>query len=273
MIMNTLARMLTALSVFFITSVSFANTDEFPNRALFPETTPISLEKLMASKGEVQIVDVRSAYEFDTLHIKDAVNIPLNSTSFIDDVRKLRQDNRKPIVFYCNGKTCKKSYKAARRAKKYKIDSVFVFDAGIFDWARAYPEESILLQEPLQNPDKLISTEYLKSHMLEHKAFIKKAGADKDAIILDIRDPVQRAGLLIFSHRENFVPLDNNKLQKYVDMARNEGRTLMIYDAVGKQVRWLQYYLEQQGVSDYYFMNGGAKSHFDSLIAKYKKSL
>lgn len=271
--MNTLVRILLALSVFFITSVSFANADDFPNRALFPETKPINLEKLKATKGEVQIVDVRSAYEFETLHINGAINIPLNSGGFVEDVRELRQESNKPIVFYCNGKTCKKSYKAARRAMKHKIPSIYVFDAGIFDWAKAYPEESVLLQKPLQSPDQLISSDYLKTHMLEHKAFIRKAGSDKSAIILDIRDPVQREGLLIFAHREDFVPLDNNKLQKYVDMAKSEGKTLMIYDAVGKQVRWLQYYLEQQGVSDYYFMKGGAKSHFDSFVAKYKKGL
>jgi rhodanese-related sulfurtransferase len=268
--MNTFTRTLTALSVVFITSVSFANTDDFPNRALFPETIPISLEKLEATKGEVKIVDVRSAYEFETLHIKDAVNIPLNSSGFVEDVRKLRQETKRPIVFYCNGKTCKKSYKAARKAIKHKITEVFVFDAGIFDWAKSYPSESIMLSQPLMDKNKLISSEKLKTHMLEHKAFVKKAGGDKNAIILDIRDPVQRDGLLIFSHRENFVPLDNNKLQKYVDAAKSQGKTLMIYDAVGKQVRWLQYYLEQQGMSDYYFMKGGAKAHFDSFIAKYK---
>ncbi|MDX1803386.1 MAG: glycerol-3-phosphate 1-O-acyltransferase, partial [Alcanivorax sp.] len=42
--------------------------------------------------------------------------------------------------------------------------------------------------------------------------------------------------------------------------------TLLIYDAVGKQVRWLQYMLEAEGVKDYYFMQGGAKSFYEKVI-------
>lgn len=246
--------------------------DEFPNRMLYPETTPISLEKLKATKNDVTIVDVRSFYEYNTLHIKDAINIPLNANNFMEEIQAIKPSADKPVVFYCNGKTCKKSYKAALRVIKGKIPAVLVYDAGIFDWARAYPEESVLLEKPLNNAGKLISSDYLKAHMLEHNDFIKKARTDK-SIILDIRDPVQREGMMIFSHRENVVPLDNNKLQRYVDQAKNEGKSLMIYDAVGKQVRWLQYYLEEQGVKDYYFMKGGADAYFENYIAKYRQKL
>ena len=270
--MKMISRTIAFLMVgFFATSV-LANNDAFPNRKLFPETTPISLEKLKATKDEVFIIDVRSAYEYNTLHIKDAQNIALNSSTFVSTLEEIRKNSNKPIVFYCNGKTCKKSYKAALKAIKNKITSVFVFDAGVFDWARAYPEDSILLGKSLDDKDKLISSDNLKAHMLEHKAFIKKAKTE-DTLILDIRDPVQREGLQIFAHMEHVVPLDNTELQKYVDQAKSENKTLMIYDAVGKQVRWLQYYLEDQGVGDYYFMKGGAEAHFEDFIAKYRKRL
>ena len=270
--MNMISKAIAFLTIgFFATSV-LANDEDFPNRKLFPETTPISLEKLKATKDEVFIIDVRSAYEFGTLHIKDAQNIALNSSTFISTLEGIRKNSNKPIVFYCNGKTCKKSYKAALKAIKSKISSVFVFDAGVFDWARAYPEESILLGKLLEDKDRLISSADLKEHMLDHKTFVRQAKSD-DVIILDIRDPVQRDGLQIFAHRENVVPLDNAKLQKYVDQAKAENKTLMIYDAVGKQVRWLQYYLEDQRTSDYYFMKGGAEAHFEDFIAKYRKKL
>ncbi len=39
-----------------------------------------------------------------------------------------------------------------------------------------------------------------------------------------------------------------------------EGKTLYIFDAVGKQVKWLQYHLEKEGVSDYYFLKKGVWS-------------
>jgi len=270
--MNMISKAIVFLMIGFFASSVAANDDAFPNRKLFPETTPISLEKLKATKDEVFIIDVRSAYEYNTLHIKDAQNIALNSSTFVSTLKEIRQSSNKPIVFYCNGKTCKKSYKAALKAIKNKISSVFVFDAGVFDWARAYPEESILLGKLLEDSDRLISSDSLKAHMLDHKSFIRKAKSDQ-VIIVDIRDPVQRDGLQIFAHKEHVVPLDNVKLQKYVDQAKNESKTLMIYDAVGKQVRWLQYYLEDQRVGNYYFMKGGAEAHFEDFIAKYRKKL
>ena len=35
-------------------------------------------------------------------------------------------------------------------------------------------------------------------------------------------------------------------------------KTLLIFDQVGKQVRWLMYQLESAGYSDYFFLSKGA---------------
>jgi hypothetical protein len=45
---------------------------------------------------------------------------------------------------------------------------------------------------------------------------------------------------------------------------------LFIYDEVGKQVRWLQYTIEELGLKNYYFMDKGAKAYYSS-IATWKK--
>lgn len=255
------------LSVFYSTQ-AISNDEEFPNRELYPEVPYISAEDLHKQKDNAEIVDVRSAYEYDTLRIKDARNIPLNSGDFIERVKTLRSTSDKPIVFYCNGKTCKKSYKATRKALKSHINNVIAYDAGIFDWAKQYPSDAELLGKSPVKPKQLISSDMFKAHLLEHGDFIKKAG--NGAIVLDIRDPTQRDGLFIFSGSEIPMPMDNAKMQKYIDTAKKENRTLMIYDAVGKQVRWLQYYLEDQNLRSYYFMKGGAKSFFDDLLSNYK---
>lgn len=258
--------LLLCLCVF--SSTAFSNDEEFPNRELYPEVPYISIDDLYKQKNNSEIVDVRSAYEYETLRIKGARNIPLNSSDFIERIKTLRSTSNKPIVFYCNGKTCKKSYKATRKALKAQIQDVVAYDAGIFDWAKKYPSESELLGKSPIRPDQLISSKQFKAHLLDHNDFIQKAG--KNAIILDIRDPTQREGLFIFNGSENPVSMDNAKMQNYIDMAKNENRTLMIYDAVGKQVRWLQYYLEDQNLKSYYFMKGGAKSFFDELLSNYQ---
>ena len=246
----------------------FSSDEEYLNRTLYPEVPFISLEDLHKQKDNALIVDVRSAYEYDTLRIKGALNIPLNSSDYLERIQTLRAKSDKLIAFYCNGKTCRKSYKAARKALRADIGNVTAYDAGIFDWAKQYPEDSELLGRSPIRPGQLISSSKFKNHQLEADSFIEKASSN--AIILDVRDPTQRDGLFIFNGTEIPVPLDNDKMQKYVDQAKSQNRSLMIYDAVGKQVRWLQYYLEQQNLKSYYFMKGGAKSFFDNLLSDYQ---
>ncbi len=248
-----------------------AESDEYPNRALYPDVRIITTDELRKRLDTSIIVDVRSRYEFDTLHIKGARNVPLHSPRFVEQIRQLSAEHPdKRIVFYCNGKTCRKSYKAARRAQKYDVKNVFAYDAGIFDWARAHPEQAVLLGKSPVPADRLISRETFKAHLLEPEAFLEKAH-QPGAIVIDIRDIRQREGIsLLPPGQEQREPLDNEALRKHVELARKEGRPLLIYDAVGKQVRWLQYFLEQEGVKDYWFMRGGIKAYLDDLQSGYR---
>ncbi|RMG59785.1 MAG: rhodanese-like domain-containing protein [Gammaproteobacteria bacterium] len=258
------------LSLLFCASLASAE-DEFPNRAVYPDVPVIETEDLYRNLDKHVVVDVRSRYEYDTLHIRGAGNIPLNSSDFIEQVRTLASSHPgKTIAFYCNGKTCRKSYKAARRARKYHIDNVVAYDAGIFDWARAHPDQAVLLGQSPVPAGRLISTADFKKHLLDPDAFLEKA-REPGAIVLDIRDIRQREGIsLLPPGREERVPLDNEKLRKYVEQAQAEGRPLLIYDAVGKQVRWLQYFLEQAGLNNYWFMKGGIRSYLAELQSDYR---
>ena len=242
-----------------------STTDDFPGRTTYAHVPYITIEQLYNEYDDTIIVDARSAFEFETLRILSAVNVPLSlsNSEYRKNLQDLRDKNpAKKIVFYCNGHTCMKSYKAAHRAKVIaKIDNVMAFDAGIFDWAKAHPDKAILLEETPVDPGKLISKEKHKQHMLPALDFVNKS--DENAIIIDVRSRHQREGLSLFSGYEKTVPMSNKrKLNKYIQLAKNENKKLFIYDAVGKQVRWLQYYLEQQNAGDYYFMEGGAKAFY-----------
>jgi rhodanese-related sulfurtransferase len=239
------------------TSLLSAN-ELFPHRSLYPKVEPIELEALYNKRGDVLIFDVRSSYEYDTLHIKEAQHLALNDHDFLSTLQQLRKKDNRPFVFYCNGHTCKKSYKATQKAQQGGIDNVFAYDAGIFEWTKAHPDEAVLLGKNPVDPARLISKEKLNAHMLEPNEFGRRVG--KGAITLDIRENMQKDGLSLFPTRQRSVPLDNKKLKTYIDQAKSSGKTLLFYDAVGKQVRWLQYYLEDEGVTDYYFMKGGAKA-------------
>ena len=238
---------------------------DFPGRKKYAHIPYISIEQLNEEYDDIVIVDARSPYEFDTLRILSAVNIPLSlsNSDYTAKLQELREKNPgKKIVFYCNGHTCMKSYKAVHRARVIaKIDNVMAFDAGIFDWTNAYPDKATLLDKTPVDLTQLISKEKYKKHVLPATDFINDSA--KNTIILDVRSRHQREGLSLFSGYEFTVPMGNKrKLNKYIQLAKNENKKLFIYDAVGKQVRWLQYYLEQQNAGEYYFMEGGAAAFY-----------
>ena len=265
--MMRISKLLLTVLVICLGNSTFAANKEFPGRDLYPSIPYIELDKFFQHFKTYTVVDVRSNFEYNTLHIKDAKNIPLASKTFVQDMRALREKSKQTIVVYCNGRTCMKSYKAARKAGIENISDVVAFDAGIMDWSKAHPTLAVLLDEPLNDASKLISKASFESHLISANDFGNKI-AESDDIVLDVRDRFQREGLSIFVGREYRVSLDNTKkLIKYIKKAQAEKKGLLIYDAAGKQVRWLQYYLVKHNVSKYYFMKGGIHSYYSALTA------
>lgn len=257
--------LIVGLFVLVLAQAVSAKNNEFPGRDLYPEIPVIEIAELKAKLKDVVIVDVRSAYEYETLRVKNAINIPLASNTFVEDMQKLREKSKKPIVVYCNGKTCMKSYKAVIKCLHSDIKEVTAFDAGVLDWAKAYPVDSLLLGKVLNDPKKLISKDDFKKHTITPDDFGNRL-AETEAIVLDVRDRFQREGISLFVGREYRVYLDDTKrLDRFINKAIKEDKPLLIYDAAGKQVVWLQYYLQEKGVKNYYFMEGGIHNYYKGM--------
>lgn len=249
-----------------------ATSEEFPNRRLFPAVPVISLDKLHQKMDKVIIVDVRSKFEYDTINIVKAINIPVLEPNFVERMRKLRKDNpNTEIVAYCNGKTCKKSYEAVQKCRNAGIPNVVAYDQGIFDWAKQYPQTAQLLGKSPVDLRKLIGKQDLARHMISVDQFDKLA-ARRDVIVLDIREPLQREGVSLYPGIDKEADMDNkSQLNQYINDALRNNKTLLVYDGVGKQVVWLMYYLEDRGLSRYAFMKGGARAYYDKLRREFLK--
>jgi len=256
-------KLLLVFSLISMLLPSLVMADDYPGRAIYPKVKIYETEQLNQSFENVIIVDVRSTLEFKTLHINNAVNIPLNSRNFVSRIRDLRKKD-KNIIFYCNGHSCYKSYKAANKARRARVSNVFSYDSGVFDWTRAHPDKATLLGNTPVNTENLISKEQFKKASLDPQQFSAKI--TDNTIILDIREPAQRGLLELFPYRQVNIPMgETAKLSKFFDRVKKSAKTLLVYDEAGKQVRWLQYYLQDSGINNYYFMKGGVKNFFTSL--------
>lgn len=243
--------------------------EDFPLRDKYASVgvPPVETGELADSLDTMTVVDARSPYEYETLHILDGVSIPLTSRDFNESVRDLVDESGQPLVFYCNGVTCAVSYKAALKAKEAGVEDARVYDAGVFAWAQAQPERTVLLGEPLQSTDQLIADDEFKRHVLDEDAFYARIQSSTDPVIVDIRSKDQRQGVSLFQMQDRHVPLthDNQELGELVQTAKKDQRPMFFVDATGKQVRWLQYYLEEQGVEQYWFLEGGASKIYEGM--------
>ncbi len=247
---------LITVSVFIISLPAMA-ADDFPLRKDFPNVTPISVADAFKNFDKELIVDVRTKFEYDVVHIVKAIHIPMNNKSlFLEKLQGLRsKDDIKPIVLYCNGVRCKKSYEASTYTAEAGFKNITVLDAGVIAWLKAHPDKSFLLGKTPADPSKIISEDRFKGKMVEFAAF-KAATSNPDAVVFDVRDATQQAkkvDLPNVKHMQldNILPL----LQKGVF----KDKELYVMDAVGKQVEWLQYYLEEYGYK-YHFLKGGTDS-------------
>jgi rhodanese-related sulfurtransferase len=252
------ARMATIMLVIGAMFSQVAFADGFPLRKDFPDLKTMTTEELAGrlASGDAVVVDVRSDFEFATIHVDTAVHVPLAKKTFAKNLEAHRtKDAATPLVFYCNGTTCAKSYRAAKMAEEAGFANCYVYDAGIFAWTKAHPERAFLMGSTPADPKKLISKDALRLKMLDFDSF-KSHAADTNTLVVDIRDPVQRKVRLKVGKERN-IPLD--RFHNVLDRGDMKDKQLLIYDAVGKQVRWLMYHLEDKGYKNYAFLDGGVR--------------
>ncbi len=253
------------LFVLFMSINVFA--DDFPLRKKYRDVKAISTSTLYMEFGNVTIIDVRSAFEYNIISIKRSENILISNRNFTQHLNKIVKDKHAKVVFYCNGVTCAKSYKACVVAARGGYKNVFVYDAGILEWAKTYPDKAILLGKSPIESNAHISRSEFEEHLLEKDVFKKRAWS-ADAYLIDVRDGFQRMQTPDFAKSARKIPFD--RLASLLDveefMKKIEGKTLYIMDAVGKQIRWLQYPLKAKGVK-YYFLKNGVWAYYGSAGA------
>ncbi|MBU1087561.1 MAG: hypothetical protein KKD05_08630 [Candidatus Omnitrophica bacterium] len=232
----------------------------YPVREKYSNVPFITTEEFFAEYDSIIIVDVRSKFEYDVIHVTKAPNIILSKKTFLEDLASVRaKDSTVKMAFYCNGHTCEKSYEAAQQAIEAGFKNVYTYDAGIFDWTNAHPELSTLMGQTPVDTEKLISKENFNKRFMDYEE-IKEKASDINNVIIDIRDPFQREKIPNIPGLRN-IPLD--RMLILLQTGEFKSNHLYFIDAVGKQVNWLQYHLEANGYENYNFLKKGVLSTAD----------
>lgn len=108
-----------------VTLVSCENTSE----GIITEVSPEEMD-LILDLEKVQLIDVRTAEEFDLGHIINAQNIDINSNSFDADIELL--DKEQPVVLYC--KSGNRSAKCAQKMKEAGFKKIYDLKEGFSKW-------------------------------------------------------------------------------------------------------------------------------------------
>ena len=91
-------------------------------------------------------IDARTKLEFDTIHVKGAVNIPFaefHNKSIEERTEFMKKFNKEGIiVVYCIGGKCEVSIDLAYEIAKLGYNSVNIYRGGITEWKeKGYPTE------------------------------------------------------------------------------------------------------------------------------------
>ncbi|WP_018935968.1 rhodanese-like domain-containing protein [Thioalkalivibrio sp. ALJ24] len=242
---------------------------EPPGRSIYFYVDTYDLEELADkyARDEVHVIDVRTRYEYDTLRIDGAHHVSLDDEDFVDKVLEIHQeDPDKPVAFYCRGHTCFMGYQAVERMKAAGFDDARTMDYGVFDWAENYPEDTALFGEaPIEQAD-LIDFNEFRDRLLPPMEFSERAQQD-NARVLDIRRPFEQDQVGLFLNSETNIPAsESDALSEYLEQVRDSDAPLLVYDITGHEIKAFQYTLEEYGIDNYYFMEGGFKGFQEEVL-------
>lgn len=80
------------------------------------------------------LIDVLSEEDFHSLHIYQAINIPLER---IGNTCRKRFGLETPIIVHCSDESCHASNLAARKLQAFKFRNIFEYRGGKKDWKKA----------------------------------------------------------------------------------------------------------------------------------------
>lgn len=256
------------LLMFAVSACSANDTETFPKRKFYPQLNYIDTQEFAEGikNNQYDVIDVRDATSFQALHVKNSSNIFIKHKAFEQEILDFVTNSKNPMVIYCNGISCSKSYVASAKiidlfTRKGIKKKVYTYDSGIN--AIAYSHNELVLKngKEVSQSNPLIDFEKIKKHTLEpieFESYLSKHHNSEYAL-LDIREKNEQALLKIFMFKkEKKISLtQRDKLIKFLNQVKQDKKTLMVYDLAGRQINGLYELLKITGIKQWHYMEGG----------------
>ena len=252
----------------------------YPNRKFYPGLNYISTEQMVKDVAEKKylVIDARPELGYQNLRIKESVNIHSLDKEFVAKFNKAIEGNNKPIVFYCGGLACRKSYEASVKAMdellKRKINrKVYTYDAGITAFAYASPKDVLKKGKDISPENPILDKAKLQKHAKSAEEFIYMIDNDEkgEYVILDIREPRQRIlrKLFMFKDEHKITVHEPAELTGFLNYIKQSKQTLMIYGAVEKQIETVFSLVQTAGIKKWFYLEGGEHAYSQYMIQKH----
>lgn len=110
---------------FFLTSCIAQDT------AHYKVLKQVEYEQAIKNSKQVQLIDVRTAEEYNEGHLENALNININDNNFKELAQKLNKEI--PVYIYCRSGV--RSRKAGAVLEKMGFKQIFDLQGGILSWS------------------------------------------------------------------------------------------------------------------------------------------
>jgi rhodanese-related sulfurtransferase len=101
--------------------------------AIPPVLTATELQELLGQRSDIRLLDVRTPGEYETVHIRGAYNVPLDTLG--EHAEEIRATVDEPVVLICQSGS--RARRAEEALKAAGMPNLHVLDGGVNGWLAA----------------------------------------------------------------------------------------------------------------------------------------
>jgi rhodanese-related sulfurtransferase len=90
--------------------------------------------KDLQERNAATLINVLPAEYFEKTHIPGSINVPVESSDFAEQVKKVIGGKNEPVVLYCASYSCDKSKRAALKLDQAGFTNVMCYEGGAKEW-------------------------------------------------------------------------------------------------------------------------------------------